>query len=210
MSSSPRAGPRRKPAQVRRAEIVSAASTIALDDGLNSLTLRRVAATLGVVPGLVHHYFPSVDDLVAAAFAQAATEELEEVFTAIRGCVTPLARLRLLINLLVSEDRDQISLLWLDAWQGGRHRPTLREEVIQQMLAWQHRLARLIAEGVEAGALNVQDPNVAAMRILAIIDGLSVQAAVRASIDYATVRAMVMTTTEHELGLPRAALHSDC
>ncbi|MDT7675852.1 MAG: hypothetical protein QOD82_3754, partial [Pseudonocardiales bacterium] len=41
------------------------AAELALANGLEALTLRRVAEALGVFPGLVNHYFPAVDELVA-------------------------------------------------------------------------------------------------------------------------------------------------
>ena len=198
VTSSTHSRPRRKTAPARRAEIVSAASDIALTEGLGSLTLRRVAATVDVFPGLIHHYFPSVDDLVADTFGHAAAAELKAISAQVGLLMDPLARLRALV-----------SLLWLDAWQGSRHRAALRAAVIGQMRAWQDYVAGLIADGVAAGAFKAQDISSSAVRILAAIDGLSIQAAVRASLDYATVREMVLSTIERELGLPSGHLAVD-
>jgi len=209
VTSSTHSRPRRKTAPARRAEIVSAASDIALTEGLGSLTLRRVAATVDVFPGLIHHYFPSVDDLVANTFGHAAAAELKAISDQVGLLMDPLARLRALVSLLLSQDRDAVSLLWLDAWQGSRHRAALRAAVIGQMRAWQDYVAGLIADGVAAGAFKAQDISSSAVRILAAIDGLSIQAAVRASLDYATVREMVLSTIERELGLPSGHLAVD-
>jgi AcrR family transcriptional regulator len=205
MTSRPQATARRKPAHERRAEIVSAAGEIVLADGLASLTLRRVADDLGVFPGLVSHYFPSVDELLAEAFGAASSGELEEIF-AIVGDDAPLPRMRRLLAALASEDRDSISLLWLDAWHTSRHRPVLRDEVERQMDAWKNRVADLVSAGVRSGDFRVDDAAVTAVRLLALIDGLSVQAAVRSRVDYSTVRDLVMNTSERELGLSPGAL----
>jgi AcrR family transcriptional regulator len=207
MTSRGTSAVRRRPAGERRAEIVTAASVLALAEGLESLTLRRVADALGVVPGLVNHYFPAVDDLVAVAFAVAASAEIEEVFAVAARCDgTAADRLRALLGLLVSEDRDPVSLLWLDAWQAAQRRPALRAEVARQMTAWQERLADLVRGGADAGDFRVADPGAAAVRILAMIDGLSIQAAMRSAVDYAAVRDLVVTTTERELGLAPGSL----
>jgi AcrR family transcriptional regulator len=192
---------RRKPPQERRAEIVAAASAVALAEGLESLTLRRVADALGVVPGLVNHYFPAVDDLVAVAFREAASAEIDQVFTAAGQDGTPAQRMRAVLALLVSQDRDSISLLWLDAWQAAARRPALRAEVSRQMDAWQHRLTELIAAGVDAGSFRAGDPATVAVQVLAMIDGLSVQAVMRSAADHAAVRDLVIATAERELGL---------
>jgi AcrR family transcriptional regulator len=200
-------GARRKNAHDRRIEIVASASAIALADGLSSLTLRRVAAELGVFPGLVNHYFPSVDELVAAAFGHAASAELAEIFAGL-DTGPALERLQHFLATVTGEHRDGVSLLWLDAWQGSRHRPALRAEVVRQMLAWRQRLGGLLAEGARSREFRVPDAGSAADRILAVIDGLSIQAAVRSSIDYGVVRALVWSTAERELGLAAGALRA--
>lgn len=199
-------GAKRKSAAERRAEIVSAAQVMALDEGLESLTLRRVADALGVVPGLVNHYFPAVDDLVATAFASAAAAELEQILDDTAAADGPAGRLRRVLLLLVDDDRDRLSLLWLDAWQAGRRRPALHAEVVRLMVAWQQRVAELIEVGVRAGEFRTPDPATAAARILTVVDGLSVQAVMRSAIDDQPVRGLVFSTAERELGLPDGAL----
>ncbi|MGW3321221.1 TetR family transcriptional regulator C-terminal domain-containing protein [Streptomyces virginiae] len=77
MSSSVQRKRIRKSPEARRAEIVEAAAAVALAEGLECLTLRRIADELDVRPGLISHYFPSVEDLVAEAFGTAAGAELE-------------------------------------------------------------------------------------------------------------------------------------
>ena len=201
-----RVGARRKSAVERRAEIVAAAQAMALDEGLESLTLRRVADALGVVPGLVNHYFPAVDDLVATAFAQAAAAELAEILTVVAAAEGPTERMRTLLTLLTAEDRDRLSLLWLDAWQAGRRRPALHAEVVRLMVAWQDRVTELVELGVRVGEFHTDDAATAAARILTVVDGLSVQAVMRAAIDDQRVRQLAFSTAERELGMPAGAL----
>lgn len=79
MTSRPQATRIRKPPAERRAEIVRTAAAIALAEGLERITLRRIADELGVRPGLIGHYFPAADDLVSEAFTHAATDERESL-----------------------------------------------------------------------------------------------------------------------------------
>jgi AcrR family transcriptional regulator len=192
---------RRNPATERRSEIVRAASVLALAEGLESLTLRRVADVLGVVPGLVNHYFRSVEDLVAEAFAAAAHGELSTLFDEVDEAETPLDRMRALIALLMSDERDDISLLWIDAWNASRRSPALHAEVSRLMLVWQERVADLISAGVADGVFRAADPAAAAIRIMAVSDAFSLQAAVRSPVDYIVVRQMVIDGAERELDL---------
>jgi AcrR family transcriptional regulator len=182
---------------------------MALDEGLDAITLRRVADALGVVPGLVNHYFPAVDDLVASAFGTAADAEIAEVLAAVAAADRPLEQLRVLLRLLTADDRDRLSLLWLDAWQAGRRRPALQAEVVRLMVVWQDRVVELIEHGVRAGQFRATDVAAAAARILTVVDGLSVQAVMRSAIDDQRVRGLLFRTAERELGLSEGALDSD-
>ncbi len=165
------------------------------------MTLRSVAEALGVVGSLVSHYFPSVDDLLAEAFAGAAALERDTIFEAVDAAESPLAGLRVLLRRLVDDERDEISTLWIDAWHAGRRRPALHAEVGGQTEAWNTRVERLLADGVQAGQLEAEDPRASAARIMAVVDGLTVQAVIRGTIDYVSVEALVYAVAESELGL---------
>jgi AcrR family transcriptional regulator len=192
---------RRKPRDQRRAEILQTASRIAIDKGLDNVTARRIADALGVYPGLISHYFATADELIAAAFAHAAAAEREQVFGKAETAATPTEQIGRLLHEWLDPARDAVSLLWLDAWQASRRRPALRRAVTEQMTADLDRLQTLIETGQNTGDFHVDNAGKAVMRILALIDGLSVQAATRENIDYSTVAEMVLTTTEDTLGL---------
>jgi AcrR family transcriptional regulator len=199
---------RRRSAEDRRAELLAASRDLALREGLDNLTLRSVAEQLGVAGSLVSHYFPTVDGLLAEAFGSAAAAELNEIFAAVDSAETPLEGLRTLLSLTVSDDRDRISLLWLDAWHAGRRRPMLHVEVAHQMENWLARMTGLIEDGRAAGEFATANPYASAIRILAVLDGLSIQAVMRSTIDYRAVEELVVIVAEQELGLPRGALAS--
>jgi AcrR family transcriptional regulator len=204
--SSPPNAARRKPPDARRAEIIETAASIALTDGLDKVTARRVADALGVFPGLISHYFRSADELVAAAFAHAAARETDEVLGYAETGVTPVEQIRRLLLDWLDSRHDSVSLLWLDAWQASRRRPALQNAVTQQMKAQLTRLETLIRDGNDRGDLHVADPAAAALQIMALIDATSVQAAVQTTIDYTPVADMAIDTAENILRIPRGAL----
>lgn len=206
VTSRPQATARRKPASERLAEIVEAAAAIAVAEGLDRVTAKRVAVELGVFPGLVSHYFATADELVATAFAHAAGAERAQIFGRAEQAARPVDQVRRLLESWLHEDRDPVSLLWLDAWQASRRRPALMVEVGRQMQADLARLSAIIAAGIAAGDFPVDNPGEPALQILSLIDGLSVQAATRQTLDYTAVRSMVVATAERLLGLPPATL----
>jgi hypothetical protein len=79
-------------------------------------------------------------------------------------------------------------------------------EVGRQMNADLERLSAVIADGIAAGDFPVDDPGRPALQILSLVDGLSVQAATRQTLDYAPVRAMVTEITERLLAVAPGAL----
>jgi AcrR family transcriptional regulator len=180
--------------------MVSAAATIALSDGLDKLTAKRVAEAIGVFPGLVDHYF-TADELAAAAFGHAAATERDAMYRDAEALGEPEQQLRSLLAAWLHAERDPVSLLWLDAWQASRRRPALREEIVAQMEQDNQRLAAVIRRGIDRGQFRTAEPESAAMRILSLIDGLSVQAAVRGVMDYADVQTLVTMVVDQILGL---------
>ena len=206
VTSRPQATARRKPASERLAEIIETAAAIAVAEGLDRVTAKRVAAELGVFPGLVSHYFATADELVATAFAHAAAGEREQNFGLAQLADRPVDRIRRLLGFWLHEDRDPVSLLWLDGWQASRRRPALMAEVGRQMNADLDRLSTVIADGITAGDFPIDHPGEPALQILSLVDGRSVQAATRRTLDYAPVRAMVIATAERLLALPPGTL----
>ncbi|MEU2421952.1 TetR family transcriptional regulator C-terminal domain-containing protein [Streptomyces sp. NPDC007851] len=194
---------RKAPAE-RRTEIIATAARIGLTEGLECITLRRIADELGVQPGLVGHYFPAADELVAEAFTHATMRELDGLLPPQPD--GPLQAFRRFFGLTSSAEFDDVSKLWLNARHLSRYRPVLREHVVQQELLWCRRLEELIAAGTEAGAFACADPWGAATRVLVAIDGAS--AYVNTSADHrgTPTADMPRTVAESELGLPSGAL----
>lgn len=206
MSSSVQRKRVRKSPEARRAEIVEAAAGVALTEGLECVTLRRIAEELDVRPGLISHYFPSAEELVAEAFSTAATGELDALLPADRPDGTPTQYLARYFALSAGEAYDDISRLWINARHLSRYRPLLRDRVAEQELASDDRLEGLIRDGVGNGEFRTDDPRATAIQILVVLDGLGAHANTDRSNRPEVVTRMAVTTAERELGLPSGTL----
>ncbi|MFF3055706.1 TetR/AcrR family transcriptional regulator [Streptomyces sp. NPDC057909] len=206
MSSSVQRKRIRKSPAARRAEIVDAAATIALTEGLECITLRRIGEQLDVRPGLISHYFPSAEDLVAEAFGSAASTELDTLLPAGRADGTPTQHLARFFAHATGEAYDDISRLWINARHLSRYRPVLRDRVGEQEAAWRGRRESLIREGVEQEEFHTDDPYMTTIQILVVIDGLGAHANTDTSDRPEAVTRMAITTAERELGLTSGAL----
>jgi AcrR family transcriptional regulator len=194
---------RKQPAE-RRLEILAASARVALTDGLESITLRRIGEMLDVRPSLVGHYFPIVEDLVAETFGVVAEAELDTLLPN-EITETPRDRLARFLGLVLSPTFHDVNRLWLNARHLARNRPVLRDRVIAQGDHWRERLAALIQAGIDEGQFRAGNAEVTALKILAVVDGLS--ADLNADPKFpAAVMHMAVDVAEQELGLTAGTL----
>ncbi|MFE1646462.1 TetR/AcrR family transcriptional regulator [Microbacterium sp. P01] len=203
MASSSNPVRSRKRPEERREEILSAAASIALDEGLERITLRAVADRLGVRPGLITHYFPAVEDLVVEAFARAAEREREQFFPA-GG--TPMQRLRHFIDYLDAGASMPLARLWLNARHLSRFSSPLEAMLEQQDDLDQARLIALIEEGVRGGDFADVDAAGASIRIFLAIDGGGSYVNSRTAHRNPVHRHFAADVAEWTLGLARGTL----
>jgi hypothetical protein len=76
-------------------------------------------------------------------------------------------------------------------------------------LHWKQTLATVIREGVEAGEFTCPDPDAAAWRLTALLDGLGVQVAVHRSLPADRLVDWVRAAAAAELAIDTAALAGD-
>jgi AcrR family transcriptional regulator len=179
MSNTPRKRSQRKSPQERAREITEAARLIAMERGLGSITLRNVAGQVGVASGLVAHYEPSVEALVAATFSRIVSEETLEVRSTLKQVVLPSERLACLLATMLEGKRLDVTAIWVEAWTLGRHSEALASCVREQMDSWQDLIQGILEDGQASGEFSMPDPSAVAWQILGMVDGLNAQALVR-------------------------------
>jgi AcrR family transcriptional regulator len=191
----------------RREAIIAATLDVMVRKGMAGTTVRDVAERMGSSSGLVHHYFASMDDLLAAAFDRAAGEDLDLTRAAMATGDDPVTRLRLFFETYARADQDWAFQLWLDAWAEAARRPALQATSRRLNIAWQQLLAGTIRDAVAQGLATCADADGAAWRILSLLDGLALQAvAHRIPIARSVVIRWSRAHAEAELALPTGIL----
>ena len=177
-STSMKVRTRKSPAQ-RSAEILEAATQLAREQGLSALTLRAVAERAGVASGLIAHYHPSMDDLVARVYSDLVTAEIGEVEALLAGHDRAAGRMAALIETLLDGTREDLTVVWVEAWALGRRNTALAGAVREQMDAWHRLVAAVIDDGCASGAFATASSSDAAWQLLGMIDGLNAQSLAR-------------------------------
>ena len=191
----------------RRDAIVQAALAVAIRKGFGSTTVRDVATELGCSSGLIHHYFVSMDAVLAAAFDAAAGRGLALTEAAVDAEPTPTGQLMAFFASYGRTDADWSFQLWLEAWAEAARRPALGATSRRLNVAWQQLLADIVERGVAVGAFRCDDPGAAAWRIVSMIDGLALQRVAHGPvIAHSAVLDWSLGATERELDLAAGSL----
>ena len=193
----------------RRAAIVDATLRVMVRRGIAATTVRDVAAEMGTSSGLIHHYFASMDDLVAEAFDRVASDDLARTVSAVDSVDDPVERLAAFFAFYNRADDDTGMQLWLDAWAEASRRPTLQRTSRRLNEAWQALVADLLRDGVLAGVMTCDDPDAVAWRIISLLDGLALQAVAHGDlVARDDANRWACSYAEDELALVRGALRS--
>ena len=191
----------------RREEIVAAALRVATTKGLANTTVRDVAAEMGTSSGLIHHYFTSMDDVLAAAFEEAAGADLAKTESAMRACDDAAERLSTFFASYTRTEEYRAFQMWLDAWAEASRRPALGATSRRLNVAWQRLVATAIVDGIDEGHFVCDDPDATAWRVVSLLDGLSLQLAAHPGvIERSDVLDWAMTALEVEVGLATRTL----
>ncbi|MGI5175714.1 TetR/AcrR family transcriptional regulator [Dactylosporangium sp. CA-152071] len=160
--------------------LLDALVRVVAEGGIAAVSVRAVAAEAGVSVAQVQYYFRTKEELVTAAYKHVAEGLLERV-RALDLSGPPRDALRRVLHvwLPVDEARSRDAKVWLTFAAAAPVSPAigpLSAEMDGDLKRW---LAGFLGEAQRTGALDpALDPDIEAALILAVQDGLVVQALV--------------------------------
>lgn len=190
---------RRKAPEVRRQEILDAVVAIAADRGLGTITIRDVAERVSVAPGLIHHYFPSLDALLTESFSDWADVSLQELRAMCDG-LSPRMGLAVTVANVTPDQR-----IWNDALATASRFPQLRERALELSVEYLNHVQGLIVAGVDETAFVCDQPTLAAWRIILMLDGLVNMVHVLGLLTFEEIPTIVGPVVEDQLSLERGS-----
>lgn len=155
----------------RRASLIEACSRVLARAGAAGTSVRAIALEAGVSPGLIGHYFGSIDALIAASYAHVEARVQAAIETAVTGAGSdPRARLEAYVTASLLPPIADSALLstWIAFWSLVRANPAIARQHDEQYAGFRAGLEALLAEaGTPAPALRST-----AITITALVDGL--------------------------------------
>ena len=157
----------------RRTMILDAAKRLALQDGLNGLTVRKIATQAQVSIGQVHHHFESSSHLKAEVFT-ALMNQLDEVEKRITTH-NSFERLLLLLGVENIEQTQPYLRLWNEAEILINQDQEIQKAYNIAMEQWHVTLVTTIENGLTQQEFEISTPSSSqdiAWRLIAFVCGL--------------------------------------
>jgi len=170
-------------ADQRREEMLLAAAQLITERGFSETRIADVARRVGASPALIIYYFGTKDRLLTEAlryseksFYAAADEMLEHTSSA-RDRLETLVRM----TCVPHGDADLPGAwgLWFELWATAFRVDEIGRDRIELDQRWRDTIARIVREGQAAGELGKVDAEDFAVTFSALLDGLSIQVALR-------------------------------
>jgi AcrR family transcriptional regulator len=193
-------------ADVRRDQMLAAASTLIAERGFHDTRIADVAKRVGASPALVIYYFGTKDSLLTEALRwsersfYAATEDMLRSTDKLRD------RLEILVEWTLVADRQQDLSgdwgLWFDLWAQAFRHPEVKKDRAELDAQWRNLIARIVQDAVDSDEIEKVDVQEFAIMWGSLLDGLVVQVSLDDPVvDVRLARKIALEMADKELGL---------
>lgn len=157
----------------RRDEIVAAAARFFAEQGYHTVGMREIADAVGIKGASLYNHFASKEEILYAIALKMTRDPQEQHLPLLDASGSPTERLVALVeahvrNLADNRVEHLVSLRELPALTPEHH-----AKVTDYRKYYQRRVRDVIAAGVRAGELDVDDASRAAIAVLDMMNGIS-------------------------------------
>ncbi|WP_367046561.1 TetR/AcrR family transcriptional regulator [Streptomyces sp. Je 1-332] len=161
----------------RPLQIVRETVRLVAERGFHAVRVADIAEACATSTAAIHYHFPGRDDLLEAAVRWCMDEDTARRAARIAEAADAADELRQLIELQTPrtpQQRWQWSV-WLDLWAEAARSTAVGRLHAEYYRQWRATVADVIRRGVDQGVFRLVDPQSAALRLTALIDGLATQ-----------------------------------
>jgi TetR/AcrR family transcriptional repressor of bet genes len=160
----------------RRKQIVEAASLCLAEEGVERLTLRRVARRANVSIGMITYYFGSKDELLVATLLESSRRVREAIQETAGEAVDTMAGLRIAFQFALKNADPLYWPLWFTYAARAGQEPELHAHHVQRVAGLRDFTLVAIENEMAAGRLNPKlDPRFVANLFVTLYQGLGME-----------------------------------
>ena len=142
------------------------------EHGYEAMSLRQLAAEVGIQPGSLYNHISTKQELLFDLVQDHINELLRELDIALRGKERPLEKLRAFVAFHVTYHMTKKREVFIANSELRSLEPKNYEAIVALRGAYEQRLAGILAEGVSDGTFEIADVQVATFAIIALLTGL--------------------------------------
>ena len=192
--------PRPRLDHVRRPELLAAAAAVIRQRGLENARVADVADAAGTSAPSVLYYFSSKAELLKEALTSAEERFYDELAVELEAIESGRERLHRIVEAGAGEG-DYDAALWMELWARALKDPELAATRAELDGRWRRSIADVVRYGQDRGEFGPADPEEFAVLLGSLLDGLSVQIALRdMEVTPERVRELALKLAERELG----------
>lgn len=139
----------------RKKLILEVAKSIALEEGLNTLTVRYIAQKASLSVGLIHHHFQSIHELKSEVFTQLTAENLNLIDINENICWKD--KLLKALGFFNTEEELAYIRLWNDAEKISQTMPDFSKTYWNAIEAWQTQIINILKIITPSPPQNIED-----------------------------------------------------
>ena len=160
-------------AGARRAELVALASRLFRERGYHGVGMRTLAEAADMQAASLYHYFRNKEELLLEAIFVVDRDLIDDQFPILDGPGTHRERLARMVRAHVRHIAANRDAWWVASRELRALSPEKLDTVQVYRRSYQHRIARHLAEGARAGEFACDDPRLATLAVLDMINGLN-------------------------------------
>ena len=140
--------------------------------GYEALTLRELAADVGILSGSLYNHIKTKQDLLFTLVRDHMTDLLENLETAPAGHDDPTTALAAFVRLHVTYHMERRYEVYIANSELRSLEPENRAAIVAMRQTYEVRLIDILERGVAAGRFKLEDTRVGAFAIIAMLTGI--------------------------------------
>jgi AcrR family transcriptional regulator len=160
-----------------RRRIIEATWIVITTEGIQSVSMRRVARAAGCTSGLITHYFADKDELVTSAYEMVLNEMIENAARQVARQHSVREKLWAAVEAIepTTSRLQKLTIVLMNFWAQAAFNRGFAARCRQDYKRWRALISAIVQAGIEAGELRAEtDVRSLTDTITLISDGLSV------------------------------------